>query len=53
VRAFAGAVRAVDVLVNCAAITRRGEEMAPDFFSHVLDVNLTGPSAAPRRCMPR
>ena len=32
----------LDVLVNCAAITRRGEEMAPDFFAHVLDVNLTG-----------
>jgi NAD(P)-dependent dehydrogenase (short-subunit alcohol dehydrogenase family) len=42
VRAFAAARPSVDVLVNCAAITRRGEEMAPDFFSHVLDVNLTG-----------
>ncbi|MEM9435692.1 MAG: SDR family oxidoreductase [Pseudomonadota bacterium] len=41
VTAFA-AGRACDILVNCAAITRRGEEMAPDFFSHVLDVNLTG-----------
>lgn len=41
VRAFA-AGRACDVLVNCAAITRRGEEMAPEFFSHVLDINLTG-----------
>ena len=42
VRAFASARTRIDVLVNCAAITRRGEEMAPDFFSHVLDVNLTG-----------
>ncbi len=32
----------LDVLVNCAAITRRGEEMEPGFFSHVLDVNLVG-----------
>ncbi|MEM1287104.1 MAG: SDR family oxidoreductase [Pseudomonadota bacterium] len=32
----------LDVLINCAAITRRGEEMEPAFFSHVLDVNLTG-----------
>ncbi len=32
----------LDVLVNAAAITARGEEMAPDFFAHVLDVNLTG-----------
>lgn len=42
VRAFAAARPRLDVLVNCAAITRRGEEMAPDFFAHVLDVNLTG-----------
>ncbi|MGR3492204.1 MAG: SDR family NAD(P)-dependent oxidoreductase [Shimia sp.] len=41
VRAFAEG-RPCDILVNCAALTRRGEEMAPDFFSHVLDVNLTG-----------
>ena len=39
---LAAGYRQLDVLVNCAAITRRGEEMAPDFFSHVLDVNLTG-----------
>ena len=32
----------LDVLVNCAAITARGEEMDPDFFSHVVDVNLQG-----------
>jgi len=42
VRAFAGGRARLDVLVNCAAITRRGEEMAPEFFAHVLDVNLTG-----------
>jgi NAD(P)-dependent dehydrogenase (short-subunit alcohol dehydrogenase family) len=42
VRAFAAGIPRLDVLVNCAAITRRGEEMAPDFFAHVLDVNLTG-----------
>ncbi len=42
VRAFAAGLSSVDILVNCAAITRRGEEMAPEFFSHVLDVNLTG-----------
>lgn len=41
VKAFASG-RPCDILVNCAAITRRGEEMAPGFFSHVLDVNLTG-----------
>jgi len=42
VHAFAAGHGSVDVLVNCAAITRRGKEMAPAFFSHVLDVNLTG-----------
>ena len=42
IEAFAERRQSLDVLVNCAAITRRGEEAAPDFFSHVLDVNLTG-----------
>lgn len=42
VNAFAASHSRVDVLINCAAITKRGEEMAPDFFNHVLDVNLTG-----------
>jgi len=42
VRAYAAGHATLDVLVNCAAITRRGEEMAPEFFAHVLDVNLTG-----------
>ncbi|MFK7792530.1 MAG: SDR family NAD(P)-dependent oxidoreductase [Devosiaceae bacterium] len=42
VNAFAAQHPNVDVLVNCAAITKRGEENAPAFFSHVLDVNLTG-----------
>lgn len=32
----------LDVLVNCAAVTRRGEEMEPAFFSRVVDINLTG-----------
>ncbi len=39
---FADARGRVDVLVNCAAVTKRGEEMEPGFFSRVLDVNLTG-----------
>jgi NAD(P)-dependent dehydrogenase (short-subunit alcohol dehydrogenase family) len=42
VRDFATARTKVDVLVNCAAITARGEEMAPDFFAHVVNVNLHG-----------
>lgn len=42
VKDFAAQHDRVDILVNCAAITARGEEMAPTFFSHVVDVNLTG-----------
>ncbi len=42
VRAFAGQFDVVDVLVNCAAITARGEEMAPEFFANVVDINLQG-----------
>jgi NAD(P)-dependent dehydrogenase (short-subunit alcohol dehydrogenase family) len=42
VRAFAAGMPRADILVNCAAITVRGQEMEPGFFSHVVDVNLTG-----------
>jgi len=42
VRALAEATGRLDVLVNCAAITRRGEEMEPGFFQRVVDVNLHG-----------
>ena len=42
VQALAEATLHLDVLVNCAAITARGEEMAPAFFQHVVDVNLHG-----------
>lgn len=42
VRDLAAGYARLDVLVNCAAITARGEEMAPDFFAHVVNVNLHG-----------
>lgn len=42
VRSLAAGRAHLDVLVNCAAITARGEEMAPAFFQHVVDVNLHG-----------
>jgi NAD(P)-dependent dehydrogenase (short-subunit alcohol dehydrogenase family) len=42
VQALADATPKLDILVNCAAITARGEEMAPAFFQHVVDVNLHG-----------
>jgi NAD(P)-dependent dehydrogenase (short-subunit alcohol dehydrogenase family) len=42
VRRFADRTPRLDILVNCAAITARGEEMAPAFFERVVDVNLHG-----------
>jgi NAD(P)-dependent dehydrogenase (short-subunit alcohol dehydrogenase family) len=39
---LAASTARLDVLVNCAAITARGEEMAPDFFEKVVDINLHG-----------
>lgn len=42
VQIFASKRDHIDVLVNCAAITKRGEEMEPGFFSTVLDINLSG-----------
>lgn len=42
VQEMSDATEKLDVLVNCAAITSRGEEMAPDFFEKVVDVNLHG-----------
>ena len=42
IRALAQATDRLDILVNCAAITSRGEEMEPAFFQRVVDVNLHG-----------
>lgn len=42
VAGLAARIRHLDILINCAAITSRGEEMAPSMFEHVLDVNLLG-----------
>ena len=42
VSALATQTPTLDILVNCAAITSRGEEMEPDFFQHVVNVNLHG-----------
>lgn len=39
---LAAAVGPLDVLVNCAAITSRGEEMDPETFERVVGVNLHG-----------
>ena len=42
VQEMSDATEKLDVLVNCAAITSRGEEMAPKFFEKIVDVNLHG-----------
>ena len=39
---FAARTDHLDILVNCAAITSRGEEMDPAFFGKVVDINLEG-----------
>lgn len=42
IAALAEATPRLDILVNCAAITSRGQEMEPEFFQHVVNVNLHG-----------
>jgi NAD(P)-dependent dehydrogenase (short-subunit alcohol dehydrogenase family) len=42
VAALVGGLRGLDVVVNCAGVIRRGEELDPEVFAMVLDVNLTG-----------
>lgn len=42
VHGLSATTQTLDILVNCAAITSRGEEMAPAFFERVVDVNLHG-----------
>jgi NAD(P)-dependent dehydrogenase (short-subunit alcohol dehydrogenase family) len=42
VTALAANTPTLDILINCAAITARGEEMEPTFFQHVVNVNLHG-----------
>lgn len=42
VNAYIGAFDRIDVVVNCAGIIKRGQELDPDVFSTVLDINLNG-----------
>lgn len=42
VRACVDALPRLDVLVNCAGIIRRGDELDPKVFADVLDINLNG-----------
>ncbi|MEM5382727.1 SDR family NAD(P)-dependent oxidoreductase [Paraburkholderia phymatum] len=42
VDALFASLTSLDMLVNCAGVIRRGDELDPDVFAQVLDVNLTG-----------
>ena len=42
VRALVGRHERLDVVVNCAGVIRRGDELDPEIFSAVVDINLTG-----------
>lgn len=42
VDALVSSLPALDVVVNCAGIIRRGGELDPDVFASVVDINLNG-----------
>src|SRR5690606_26944273 len=37
-----GGLAGLDAVVNCAGVIRRGEELDPEVFGAVVDINLTG-----------
>ena len=41
-RALVQGIARLDVVVNCIGVIRRHEELDPDVFAQVLDINLTG-----------
>jgi len=42
VEALVASCDTLDVVVNCAGVIRRGDELDPEVFASVLDINLTG-----------
>lgn len=42
VREIVGALPRLDHVVNCAGVIRRGQELAPEGFADVVDINLNG-----------
>ena len=42
VRAIVGALPRLDHVVNCAGVIRRGQELSPEGFADVVDINLNG-----------
>ncbi len=53
VKAYVETLPAVDVLVNCAGIIRRHDELEPETFDLVLDVNLSGTMRLCAACRPK
>jgi NAD(P)-dependent dehydrogenase (short-subunit alcohol dehydrogenase family) len=42
VRATVASLGRLDVVINCAGVIRRGDELDPDVFQAVVDINLSG-----------
>jgi len=42
VKALVGSLESLDIVVNCAGVIRRGEELDPAVFQSVVDINLNG-----------
>ena len=42
VKALSHSLADLDVVVNCAGVIRRGDELDPDVFEQVVDINLNG-----------
>ncbi|WP_424627182.1 SDR family NAD(P)-dependent oxidoreductase [Bradyrhizobium sp. SYSU BS000235] len=42
IKALIGSLESLDVVVNCAGVIRRGDELDPDVFDSVVDINLSG-----------
>lgn len=53
IEALARSTPRLDVLVNCAGVTARGEEMQPETFERVVDVNLHGTFRVARGLLPQ
>ncbi|MCR6737033.1 MAG: SDR family oxidoreductase [Afipia sp.] len=42
IKSLIGSLDGLDVVVNCAGVIRRGEELDPEIFQSVVDINLNG-----------
>ncbi len=42
IKSLVGSLGELDVIVNCAGVIRRGEELDPAVFQSVVDINLNG-----------